>query len=313
MTRSSRVASTAAVLTATALPSALHAQERPTDGWLTSPVDESTFRGYLDFFVYGTDVPFQTEVLGTSTEEGVVQEHLSFEGTPGIAVTARLYRAQSVEIGEAPAIVYLHGGGIQGKDAAYNVRLNRFLARAGITVLAIDMWHFGERDDGLLGGGSEQEKHDLLYNDDPAYLEWIQQTVKEVSRSFDFLVQEFGADPARIGLVGVSRGAVVSTISGAADERFRAMALLHGGHFDFFEDGHRAAACPANYIGRIERPVLFLNSERDGDFLPETAIRPLHRLAGASAEVRWTEAGGHGAMDDDDRSAVAAWLRDKLR
>ena len=86
-----------------------------------------------------------------------------------------------------------------------------------------------------------------------------------------------------------------------------------GGHFDFFENGHRAAACPANYVGRIDHPVLFINSERDGDFLPEAAILPIHRLAGPSAEVRWTTAGGHGAMNDDDRSALAGWLRDKLR
>ena len=91
------------------------------------------------------------------------------------------------------------------------------------------------------------------------------------------------------------------------------LVLLHGGHFDFFEEGHRAAACPANYIGRIDRPVFFVNSETDGDCLPETAILPIHLLAGPSAEIRWTTAGGHGALNDNDLSAVAAWLRDKLR
>ncbi len=105
----------------------------------------------------------------------------------------------------------------------------------------------------------------------------------------------------------------MSMIAGAADERFKSVALLHGGHFDFFEEGHRAAACPANYVSRIDRPVFFVNSEMDRDFLPETAILPIHRLAGPSAEVRWTTAGGHGAMNDEDRSALAVWLRDNLR
>lgn len=288
------------------------AQERPTDEWLTRPVDRSTFEAYTDFFVFDADLPFRTEVMEEAEDEGVRSEHLRFQGTPGLMITARLLRAQGTNVADAPAVVFLHGGGIQGKDAGYLVRLQRFLARAGISVLAIDMWRFGERDDGFLGGGSEQERHELLYNNDPVYLEWIQQTVKEVSRSFDFLAQERGVDPGRIGLVGFSRGAVVGMIAGAAEDRFGAVALLHGGHFDFLEDGHAPAACPANYVGRLQGPVLFLNSERDQDFLLETAIRPIHALAPASAEVYWTTAGGHGATSDEDLGMLASWLRERL-
>lgn len=291
----------------------LQAQERPTDEWLANPVSAATFAAYRDFFRYATDVPFQTEVLGETTAEGVREEHLRFQSTPGLTVTARLFRASGGGVAGAPAVVFLHGGGIQGKDPARFIRMHRFLARAGVSVLAIDMWHFGERNDGFLGDGSEQARHDLLYNNEAAYLDWVQQTIKEVGRSLDFLVEERGADPARIGLVGFSRGAVVSMIAGAVDERFRAVALLHGGHFDFFETGHRAAACPANYVGRIERPVFFINSERDQDFLPDTAIRPIHRLAGPSAQFRWTTAGGHGVLDDEDLGALATWLREHLR
>ena len=311
--RLARAALLSALLVLCSTPASAIAQDRPTDQWLTTPVDRTTFEAYTDFFLYGNDVPFQTELIDETTEEGVREEHLRFQGTPGITVTARLYRAQGVEMGQAPAIVFLHGGGIQGKDARNLVRLQRFLARAGISVFAIDMWHFGERADGFLGGGSEQDRHELLYNNEPVYLEWMQQTVKEAGRAFDFLISERGADPARIALTGFSRGAVVSMIAGATDERFKAVALLHSGHFDFLEDGHAAAACPANYVGRIDRPILFVNSDRDGDFLPETAILPIHRLAGPSAEVRWTTAGGHGALNDEDLSALARWLRDNLR
>jgi dienelactone hydrolase len=291
----------------------LQAQDRPTDEWLTTPVGAATFAAYRDFFTYGSGVPFQTQVMDEATEEGVLEEHLSFQSTPGLTVTARLYHAQGVDMGDAPAVVFLHGGGISGKDWAGFYRIHRVLARSGISVLAIDLWHFGERNDGFLGDGSEQARHELLYNKDPVYLEWVQQTVKEVGRSLDFLVEERGVDPSRVGLVGFSRGAVVSMIAGAADARFSAVSLIHGGHFDFFEDGHRAAACPANYVGHIDRPVLFINTERDQDFLPETAILPLHRLAGPSAQVRWSTAGGHGALDDEDRSALATWLRERLR
>ena len=303
----------AALLVATLVAVPLQGQSRPTDEWLTKPVSAATFAAYRDFFIYGSDVPFRTQVLEETTEEGVSEEHLRFQSTPGLTVTARLYHAQGVAMEDAPAVVFLHGGGVTGKDWVGFYRMHRLLARSGVSVLAIDMWHFGERADGFLGDGSEQARHELLYNNDPVYLEWVQQTVKEVGRSFDFLVAERGVDASRIGLVGFSRGAVVSMIAGAADPRFGAVALLHGGHFDFFEDGHAAAACPANYVGRIDRPLLFVNTERDQDFLPETAIRPIHRLARASAEVRWSTAGSHGALDDDDRTFLANWLRAQLR
>ncbi len=289
-----------------------HAQDRPTDEWLTNPVDQRTFEAYLEFFAYSHDLPFETEVLTTSNEAGVREEHLRFQSTPGVMVTARLYHPAGVEVTSAPAIIYLHGGGPSGKDGGATVRIHRFLARAGIAVLAIDMLHFGERNDGFFRTFDELEKHERLYNNDAEYLDWVQQTVKDVGRSVDFLVTERGANPARIGLAGLSRGGVLATIAGGADRRFSAVALLHAGHFDFFEDGHRAAACPANYIGQISpRPLFLLNAANDTDFLPDAAIRPMHRLAGRSVTYRWTNR-GHGFMGADDVSALVEWLRDNL-
>ena len=40
----------------------------------------------------------------------------------------------------------------------------RILARAGFSVLALDMQHFGERSSNLLTTFTEQEKHERLYN-----------------------------------------------------------------------------------------------------------------------------------------------------
>jgi dienelactone hydrolase len=183
------------------------------------------------------------------------------------------------------------------------------MARAGWTVLSIDFLHWGGRHTGLLQTYSETEKHERLYNQPAAYLEFVTQTVKDVSRSYDFLVRERGVAPGRVALVGFSRGAQLAMIAGGADRRLAAVALLHGGHFDFYETGHRAAACPANYIGRISpRPVLMINGENDGDYLPESAVRPLQRLLKEPKRVIWTDA-GHGFLSEDDRTALVDWLR----
>jgi hypothetical protein len=57
--------------------------------------------------------------------------------------------------------------------------------------------------------------------------------------------------------------------------------------------------------------VFFLAAENDADFLPETSIRPMYRLAREPKTIRWTP-GGHGAMTDEDVGAVAQWLRTNL-
>lgn len=287
----------------------LSAQERPTDAWLTKPVDDQAFAAYLQFFAYDASLPFGTVVLDSSEEEGIEVEHLRFESTPGVQVFARLYRPAAAN---GASVVLLHGGTAQGKDARYLVRIARVYARAGFTTLGIDLQHFGERDDGFFSTFAEIEKHERLYNNQALYLNWVAQTVKDVSRSFDFLAKERGADPRRIALSGISRGAVLATIAGAADPRFRAVALLHAGHFDFYETGHQAAACPANYIGHISpRPLFMLNARGDGDFLPKTAIEPLQKLAKEPVVIRWTD-GPHGFSNDEDLGAIVEWLRGVL-
>ena len=288
----------------------LAAQDRPTDQWLTNPVDDRTFQAYLEFFAYDEALPFNTEVITAGEAEGLFEERLNFQSTPGMIVTARLYRPRRESSG---GVIYLHGAGPQAKDGAGSIQLSRLMARAGWTVLSIDYLHWGERNTGLLETYSAVEKAERLYNRPAAYLEFVTQTVKDVSRSYDFLVRERHADPARIALVGFSRGAQLAMIAGGAERRLAAVGLLHGGHFDFFEDGHRAAACPANYIGRISpRPLLMINGVNDADYLPDTAVRPLQRLLREPKRIIWTEA-RHGFLSEDDRTALVDWLRSAVR
>jgi dienelactone hydrolase len=290
-------------------PAAGVAQDRPTDQWLQRPVDDQTFAAYLEFFAYDSGLPFQTRVRASGEQEGMLEERLDFQSTPGVTVTARLYRPRHAAAERQGGVILLHGGGPQGKDAQVSIQLSRLMARAGWTVLSIDYLHFGERKTGLLETYSEIEKHERLYNQPAAYLDFVTQTVKDVSRGYDFLVRERGVDPSRVALVGFSRGAQLAMIAGGAERRLAAVALLHGGHFDFYENGHLAAACPANYIGRISpRPVLMINGENDGDYLPDTAVRPLQRLVKEPKRIIWTDA-GHGFLSEDDRTALVDWLR----
>jgi dienelactone hydrolase len=281
------------------------AQKPPADAWLSKPVDERTFRTYLDFFRYDAQLPFNTRLLDTEgSVPGIRREHLIY---------ARLHRPQDAAA-NAPSAILLHGGAVRGKDGP-NVELNaQFLARAGWNVLAIDMMYFGERRTDLLTTFTEQEKHERLYNQPSSYLAWVTQTVKDVGRSIDFMVRERKVDPTRIVLIGFSRGAIVSTIAAAVDRRVRSVALLYGAHFDALEREHLPAACNANYIGRISpRPLLAINGIYDTDHIKDASVEPLLKLAKAPREIIWAETGHQSALDDELRGRLLQWLQKTVK
>lgn len=280
-----------------------------TDSWLTNPVSDATFETYLEFFAYNENLPFDVLLGETVTMQGVVRQHVTYQSTPGIQVTAYLYRPESSETGARGGVISLHGGSAPGKESANPRQLAVLMARDGWTVLTIDLWHYGERNTGLLTTYTNEEKAERLYNEPTTYLTFVTQTVKDVSRGYDYLVQEADVDPTSIFLIGHSRGAVLSSIAGAAEARLAGVVLMHGGHFGQLVESHRPAACPANYLGRISpRPVLMFNTTNDAYFLPETTIRPWIRLARDPVERHWSET-PHGFMSEEDRSTMLAWLR----
>ena len=288
-----------------------HAQERwASDEWLERPVDAATFETYLDFFAYDADVPFDLEVLSTSTEEGIRIEHIAFQSTPGETVYADYYTASTSAPGVRPQLILVHGGLKSGKAARSSAA--KVAVRSGFDAIAIDMPYFGERDTGLLKSFSEADKHEYLYNRKSVYLEWVVQLVKDTGRTIDLLAKHYGADPGRIGYFGRSRGAQVGLIAMGVEERLAAAALAYGGHFDRSETGHLAAACPANYIARISpRPLWLLNGKFDADYDRERSVEPLMRHAGEPVEMIWVDT-GHENLRAEDLDRLMAWFGEVL-
>ena len=291
---------------------ALGAQARPEgDEWLKKPVDDRTFRTFLGFFAYDQKQALDIRTVSTQDVDGVKVEALSYANGPGIRVTARVTQSTSAARG-GPGIVMIHGGVAPGKDAPSMRSFMEFMARAGYTGLSFDLQYFGERKTELLTTFSEAEKHEKLYNQPSAFLGWVTQTVKDAGRAYDLLVER-GVDPKRIALIGVSRGGQMSLIVGGADSRFATVLSLISGHFDAAETGHQAAACPANYIGRISpRPLLMINGNLDADYNRQLSVETLQRHAKNPRQFVWHEE-GHTLPPEFTRSTVLGWLRDKLR
>jgi dienelactone hydrolase len=205
-------------------------------------------------------------------------------------------------------VILVHGGVARGKDGPGTVNLARVIARAGWSVLAVDMLYFGERDTGLFETFSNPEKAERLYTRQGLFLDWVTQTVKDVGRAYDVLVDR-GVDASRIVYVGVSRGGQMALIAGGADKRLAGVAALIAGHFDAIENGHRSAACPANYIGRISpRPLLMINGNHDADYDKERSVLPLQALAVEPREFHWND-GGHTLPPESTAATLLDWLR----
>jgi dienelactone hydrolase len=291
----------------------LFPEEKASCKWLERPVDDQTFKTYMDFFAYDKSLHFKYQSIEVKEYEGIEKEHLSFQSTPGVRVIAHLYSSSGAALKANSALILLHGGSPAGKDSPYIKNYAELLVRAGWIVLAIDFLYYGERSTDLLTSFTEKEKHDRLYNKPYMYLAWMMQNVKDISRSFDYLVEQMGIDPKRIGLIGISRGAQVGAIAGGVDSRMVAVVLIHGGHFDALERGHLPAACPANYIGRISpRPLLMINGTRDTDYNKATSVLPLYKLAKDPKKIIWIE-GGHGSQTEEARAEMLQWLQEKIK
>ena len=277
-----------------------------SDQWLEQPVGAEAFAGYLEFFAFDRDLPLNVTTLERRESEGIESERMRYVSTPGVDVYAEYYRALGSDPRRRPHVVLVHGGARAGKSTMG--QMAELFVRRGINSLVIDLLYFGERDSGPLTSFTEDDKHENLYNRPSLYLSWVVQTVKDVGRSIDLLVSRYGADPARIGYVGFSRGAQVGFIVTAAEPRFSAVGLMYGGHFDRGETGHLAAACPANFAGRIApTPLWLLNGSFDSDYDPEKSVAPLHRLLGEPVEIHWVET-GHQYPEQKDQADLADWL-----
>lgn len=106
--------------------------------------------------------------------------------------------------------------------------------------------------------------------------ELIRLQVLEAARLVDWLSRLPSVDPKRIGVLGISLGAIVGTLLTEADDRVAAAAYLLGG-------GNLAEiiASPQGYVkGRIRRRIMIENGYDEEEFKKEAivALRPIDPL-----------------------------------
>ncbi len=162
-------------------------------------------------------------LVGPSTRRGKpIRMDLILAGwDPDEPVPAFMYRPP--DAGKLPVIIFAHGLNCSKDEFAARLPL---LAEAGFLVFAIDDYLHGER------------REPSVFPDKSADLKasqaiWVHQTCvshtgRDMSSIMDHLGDWPGADPSRVGVAGMSMGAVTALVAAARDRRIAAAVSLCG-------------------------------------------------------------------------------------
>lgn len=209
-----------------------------------------------------------------------------------------------------PAAVLLHWLG--GRFDTLEI-VGMRMAEQGIATLMIYMPGYGPRrpKDGPTQKPTNQDIDTMMAT--------MKQAVLDVRRAGDWLARRPDVEPSRIGLVGISLGAVIGSLTAGVDDRFgRSVFMIGGGDLPaVVMNGSKETAAakarllkegftidqlrelwkdvdPMTFASRV-RPdeILLINAESDEVFPRECTERL--RAAMGSPEIRWFK-GGHYAL-----------------
>jgi len=203
-----------------------------------------------------------------------------------------------------PGMVLVHGGG--GTAFAEWVRL--WTAR-GYAAIAMALAGCGPERQPLPDGGPGQDNATKLLDPTVCWQDhWMYHSVASILRAHSLLAAVAGVDSRRIGLTGISWGAILTFIVVGVDPRFVCAVPVYGRAF--LDEGgamqrafaaldpatrrHWRAYCdPAVHLGAATLPMLFIASTND-IHSPLDAYQRTYRLARGERTLSIRRAMKHG-------------------
>lgn len=205
---------------------------------------------------------------------------------------------------EHPAgVVFAHGGRRSASDFLPDATA---LAARGAVALTIDSPFVRSPDKKIREGTA-----DLV----PTY-ETMVQNVQDLLRGLDILVDQYGADPKRLAVVGYSMGAQPAALAAALDPRVRALVLMAGlAHPSGLPSDPReqqlfGAIDTVDYVDNLAPTRLLLQGAEYDSVIPHREMELLERAASEPKEVRWYNA-DHDLGPEATRDR-RAWLVEQL-
>jgi dienelactone hydrolase len=165
------------------------------------------------------DAPTSTSIE-KQTYTDCTMEKLTYKSENGQTVPALLFIPTTATVDKpVPCVILLHGLGGSKEQMA---PVARALAPLGYASLAIDEASQGERATQGVGGADPAHLMSLIQKGVP-------QTAVDVRRGIDLLSTRKTIDSSRIGLIGVSLGAIIGTVAAGVEPRIKATVLISGG------------------------------------------------------------------------------------
>ena len=270
---------------------------------------EAAYRRAVPQYADNAALPLSIKMGEANMVRGSRLERFSYLSTNNQRVPALLILPPGASAARpAACLVLLHGlGGSKEQMAG----LAFFAAEAGYASLAIDLYGHGERVRPVTQAAGSQAR-DLAIG--------VRQTAVDVRRGLDYLATRREIDSSRVGLVGVSLGAIIGTVSAGVDGRIKATALISGGGdwglilrtlsarnapvggrsmngLKGLEWGKVSAELapedPLTFAAHIApRGLLLIHGRKDDIIVPQAAAE-LYAAAKEPKEIQWYAAYGH--------------------
>jgi|GEM_PF-1319729 len=246
----------------------------------------------------------ETEVKEEPQEsDTAMQINLTFTGPSGKPVEGVFFRPKAEGI--YPCVLVMHGL-TNNKEIALKMFRDKLL-KNGAAVLALDAPEHGK-----------SQTQSKSYWSKKVIEVAVREGVRNYRGVLDWLTAREDINPARIGALGYSMGAITGVILGAVDNRVSAFSLCVGG--DPFlvvaqvqPPAQRESVftvCPSLFVSHLAgRPILFQNGKKDVVIVQPAAML-LHNSAQDPKEVAWYN-GGHDLPEAIQARAVN-WITKKL-
>lgn len=177
----------------------------------------------LEWFAYDRTLPLDAQVGPLDTTPSSTRYRVEFTSVHDQRVPAILALPRNTAA-PYPAVILVHGSG-GSKSTSYIVAASEALTRCGYATIAIDTQYHGDRR--VPGRSGEIHMPDSYTMRDA----WVQSVV-DIRRTVDYLESRKDIDPARLGYLGFSQGAMLGAIFGGIDRRVGVFCLaVPGGGF----------------------------------------------------------------------------------
>ena len=272
------------------------------DFFAEQPVDDRTYRLYLDQYAYDR-TELNVEIEERAEEEDWIVERVSFDAAYGGERVTVFVFLPKAGVGESPysAAVVFPGSGVihqRGNDAGARSRVPDWVVKSGRAVV-FPIYK------GTLDRGGE------LTTDQPSetnrYRDYVRMWAQDLSRTLDYLETRDDIDSERLAYWGTSWGGRMAPLMLAVEPRFNT-AVLYVAGLKF--QPALPEADPFNFVTRVTLPVLMINGRNDFFFPLETSQRPLFELLGTPAgHKKWVVYdGGHSVPRTQRIKESLAWL-----